>query len=461
MNLEEWDQHLSIKDSYDVCKRQIVVLNKTITIYYVSSLIDGIQAIEVLASLLRIPHSYNFNIEVLKQNLAHLDVSLLDFSKNYKQIEEALLLGVLLIFADQDVLTVDIRKYPVRAISEPDTEKVIRGAHDGFNESLNTNIGLLRRKIKDINLRTEVYKIGIDSSTDICLAYIDGLCDEALLLDVKARIKKANPSHLMMTDKSLEELLLKQKFNPYPLVRYTERADIVAVHLYQGMFAIFVDTSPSVILAPATFFDHIQHTEEYRQTPLSGTFLRLVRFIGVFISLFLTPLWLLYLKSNLTFLDILRPTELPAVPISAQILISEISIEFLRMASIHTPSALSTAMGLIAGFILGDLAVSVNIFSQVTVLIVAISAIGTYVTPSYELGLANKLAKLFFIIAILIGNFYGFCIALTIWFIILLRLKSFNKPYLSPLFPLRVKGLLKLMIRYPSKNVKEAKKCQN
>ncbi len=448
-------KRLAIDINYDLNYREIKIIDKTVRIYYLNSLIDSLQSIELIEGLLKINSEVkSFSYDYLFNSLNNLDVS---ETTDIKEMIEAVLMGLVVVTIDNfdKAIKVDVRNYPTRSVSEPDMEKVIRGSHDGFTENMTTNIGLMRRRVKDERLRNEMFKIGEKSPTNICLTYLDGVIDEKILNDVKERIKSVKTENLIMADKQLEELLLKQKFNPYPLVRYTERADIVSIHLYQGMFAIFVDTSPCVILAPCTFFDHFQHTEEYRQAPLSGTYLRILRFLGILMALFLSPIWLLMIKYNYapSFLKILIPEE-QTINIFLQVILAEIGVEFLRMASIHTPSALSTAMGLIAGVILGDIAVSVGLFCYQTVLIVALSAIGTYATPSYELGLANKLSKLFFILGVLILGISGFCITFLIWLIILIGLKSFKKPYLYPLVPLNIKRLAKIIVRFPYKNIK-------
>lgn len=452
------DHLLGIDYSFDIGHRRLIIQNKTIYLYYLNEMIDSQSMVMIITNLLKlntIEESHNF-FEVLVNNVSHESLSYRELiNEAYKDVLNGVL--VILVENSSTAISVEIRQYPTRAISEPDMEKVIRGPHDGFTESLSLNIALLRRRVKDGKLRNIIYEIGNETKTTISLSYIEGICDEKLIKEAKNRLENINIPHLLMTDKALEEIILVQKLNPFPLVRYTERADTVAVHLYQGMFAIFVDTSPSVILAPATYFDHLHHTEEYRQTPLSGTYLRFLRFSGVFMSLFLTPLFLLlnkYPSSAPSFLRFLIPTENLALPIFFQLILAEMGVEFLRMASIHTPTALSTAMGIIAGVLIGDVAIRVGVFSEAVVLLAALAAIGTYATPSYELGLANKISKLFFLLMIYLFGFVGFIIGFVLWIIYLSSLKSFKHPYLYPLIPFDFKRLLKVLFRSPYKNKK-------
>src|SRR5690554_889688 len=352
MDFKTLNQEIQTKigygESYDVGLREIKVLDKQVNLYFLTGLVDSLQVIEIVKGILKIPRTKSVVDDLIKANLAHHNCTEI---REFKDIITNILNGmVVIIIEDNPVyLSIDVRNYPNRSISEPDMEKVIRGSHDGFNENFHMNIQLVRRRIKDGRLRNELFYIGDDSPAYVCLTYIDGVCEEDLLNDVRKRLNDVKTSHLIMSDKALEEMIIKQKkFNAYPLVRYTERADTVSVHLYQGMFALFVDTSPSVILAPCTLFDHMQHLEEYRQSPISGTYLRLVRFFGIAIALFLTPVWLVLVRNDWFFgiLEILRPGSDARLGIFMQVLAAEVGVEFLRMASIHTPSSLSTAMGL-------------------------------------------------------------------------------------------------------------------
>ncbi|HHU55887.1 MAG TPA: spore germination protein [Acholeplasmataceae bacterium] len=463
-NKKTFDEMLGVGKSYDVQTREFTILNTKVQMYYLDGLVNNLEIIGVMEKILDLPRERNYHdpIEVIYNNITHKAAKIFD---KFTDIYDQVLNGVLVFIVEgcNKAIGVETRGYPIRSIGEPDLEKVVRGSHDGFTETLNINIGLLRRRIRDGKLRNEIFNIGTKSKYNVCLSYIEGSCSEDLINYAREKLNSVNIDHLIMTDKALEEVLSKHPFNPYPLVRYTERPDVVSIHLYQGKVAIFVDTSPSVIIAPATYFDHLQHAEEYRQTPMSGTYIRLLRFLGVFLSIFLTPTWLLLVMHNVDlpgFFKSFRPDDTVTLSIFMQILAAEIGIEFLRMASIHTPSSLSTAMGLVAGILLGDIAIQVGIFSVQTVFLVAISAIGSYVTPSYELSLANKLSKLLFLVVIYFFKLPGFIIVVLLWLIFLLRLKSFNLGYLYPLIPFNWKEFKRLVIRTPTKEVNHSAKTK-
>ena len=255
-----------------------------------------------------------------------------------------------------------------------------------------------------------------------------------------------------MAEKTVEEFIISQKWNIYPLVRYTERPDVAASHLLEGHVLLFVDTSPSAIIIPTTFFHHMQHAEEYRQAPSIGTFVRFIRFLAVLAAIFLLPLWLLFvmepqlLPKAFSFIGL---NEEGNIPVTIQIILAIIGVEFLRMASIHTPTPLSTAMGLIAAVLIGQIAVDVGLFSPEIILYVSISTIGSYVTPSYELSVANKLISLVLIILVGVFGLKGFIVGAAAFIFFLVNIKSLKTPYLWPFLPFNAEAMYHILIRTP------------
>lgn len=253
-----------------------------------------------------------------------------------------------------------------------------------------------------------------------------------------------------MADKTVEEFMVKQGYDPYPLVRYTERADVGATHLLEGHVLVYVDTSPSVIITPTTYFHHVQHAEEYRQSPAVGTFVRWVRFFGIIVSIFLLPLWYLFVMEPHMLPDALAfigPNDETNIPILIQIFIADIGVEFLRLAAIHTPTPLATAMGLVAAVLIGQIAIDVGLFVGEVILYVAVATLGTFATPSLELSVANKLARLFLIICVALFHVPGFVIGSTVYILYLISIKSLETPYLWPLVPFNPAAFVQILIR--------------
>ncbi|OMF35328.1 spore germination protein [Paenibacillus sp. FSL H8-0548] len=374
--------------------------------------------------------------------------------ENWNSMLTGVLSGGTALFIDGETsaIMIDAKNFPARGLEEPSLEKVVRGSRDGFVETLMVNISLVRRRLRDPQLRYEIVRVGERTQTDVCIAYIDDIVDKELLKSVKDKISMVKIDGLPLADKQLEEATVKRGWNPFPLVRYSERPDTVASHLLEGYVAVFVDTSPSVMTLPTTYADLMQHAEENRQTPFIGTYLRWVRFIGIFASLFMLPLWLLFVmhpEFKPPALEFLGPNKTAKLPLVVQFLLAEIGVDLLRMASVHTPTSLATAMSLVAAILIGDIAVQTGIFVNEVILYMAVAAIGMFATPSYELGLANRIVRLVLIVAVAAFSAPGFVIATTAIMLLLTMERSFNRPYMWPIIPFDLKALWSIFIRQP------------
>ncbi|WP_019154367.1 spore germination protein [Robertmurraya massiliosenegalensis] len=446
------EDRIGLGESFDLGVRKIKVLNKEVQFYYVNGLCDTEFIIYILKELVDLNDNEKKSGDVFKiieNRLLHQSVSVV---KSMDELVDQVLSGLIMVVieGENEGFAIDVRSYPGRQPEEPATEKVVRGSKDGFVENIIMNTGLTRLRIRDERLRFEILKIGERSKTDVAIAYVKDVANKDLIDIIKKELNAIDVDGLTMADKAVEEYLVKQGYNPYPLVRYTERADVAATHLLEGHVLIYVATSPSVIITPTTFFHHLQHAEEYRQSPTAGTFIRWCRFLGVFASLFLVPLWLIFvlepslLPEKLKFIG---PNEESNIPIILQIYFSELGLMFLRLAAIHTPTPLATAMGLIAAVLIGQIAIDVGLFVPEVILYVAVSAMGTFSTPSYELSMANNIMKLILLSLVALFKIPGFVIGMTVLVVFLASLRSLRSPYLWPFIPFSPKAFLQILIR--------------
>ena len=443
---------LGAEKSFDVGDRELTFHGRRVKLFYITGLIDSLLLVEAISQMLLWDANtveQHTPLDALYSHIAHFQIAV---SEDLEEVRLQILSGLVVWIMDGEnkAFIADLRSYPGRGPAEPDTEKTVRGSRDGYTENIIINTALTRRRIRTGNLKNEIFKVGDESQTDVAMMYIEGLADPHTVDLIRRRIQQVKVDNLTMSDKELEEFITDQTFNPYPLVRYTERPDVVAIHLYRGTIAIIVDTSPSVILAPITFFDHITGFEEYRQTPAVGTFLRLIRFGGMLMSVFMMPTWLLvvlhpeYLPSALNYIG---PQQEGNINIILQVIIGELGIEFIRLAAIHTPSAISSALGIVSAILIGQVAVDIGLFGPEVLFYVAIGTLGGFVTPSYEMGLANKMFKMFIILGVVLLGLWGYIGAVIIGLIYIATLKSFGKPYLYPLIPFNFKELLQFIIR--------------
>ena len=453
-NIEYLIKELRIGKSFDVIHRPLEYGGLKFGMFQ----IDGFATANILLLIMkeiekRKPEDFADNPidKLFKTFIPHIEVNTSD------DLEEAIaqvLAGQTAIVVEgcEQVILIDAREYPIRSPQEPDIERVVRGPRDGFVETIVFNLALIRRRVRDRSLVNEYIQVGQRSKTDIALVYIDSLVDVDHVEMLRNKLEKISVDGVSMGEKTIEEFVFGRNYNPYPLVRYTERADTSAVHLMEGHVLIVVDGSPSVMICPSTYWHHLQHAEEYRQKPIVGVFLRWARFIAVLASLFLLPFWYTYatneqlLSDRWKFIGLKEPGEIGLI---WQFLIAEVGIEILRMAAIHTPNALATALGIVSAIIIGDVAVKVGIFTHEVVLYVAVAAIGTFATPSYELSLANRLFRVFFLIMVALLKVPGLAIGITLWLIMLVRTKSMNTPYLYPFIPFHPRDFRIMLARTP------------
>lgn len=454
-NVDFLKKELGAQTSFDVIVREMLVGGKKVAIFGLNGLLNGQVLALVMATLVEaeredlVPNTLD---KIFKGRIAYNQVVEED---TMDKVLYFILSGTIAIVVDggEQILIVDVRQYPARSPEEPDIERVTRGSRDGFTETLVFNTALIRRRIRDPKLRMEILQAGSRSKSDICVAYIEDIANPDLVDVIRQEIKNIKIDGLPMAEKSVEEFILGGKhWNPFPRVRYTERPDVAAIHLLEGHVLVMVDTSPSVIIAPTTLFHHVQHAEEYRQNPAVGAYLRWLRFGAILLSVFLVPLWFLFATNPdivpawLKFVGLDKPAK---IPLGWQVLLAEFGIDMVRMAAIHTPSPLATALGLISVFMIGDVAIKVGLFAPEVIMYLAFAAVGTFATPSYELSMANRLARVFLVVAVWLFNAWGLVAGVVALFIVLFATKSFGIPYLWPLIPFNWPALKTILVRSP------------
>lgn len=453
-NIDFLKKTLGVGKSFDVLQLDVEYADRKMAFYF----IDGFVKDDIMHLLMKFlaklkPEELEPDVlhRLLKTDIPYVEVETVD---DLEKVADMVLAGPTALVVDgiDKVIMIDARTYPARGPEEPDTERVVRGSRDGYVETLVFNTALTRRRIRDRTLRMEYMQVGRRSKTDIVISYIEDIAESKMVEEIKDAISAIDTDGVPMAEKTIEEYISGRHWNPFPVVRYTERPDTAASHLYEGHVCILVDGSPSAIITPVTYWHHMQHAEEYRNKPVIGSYLRFVRFVAVWASIFLLPLWYLFvmdpslLPDNMSFLG---PNEDGRIPLLLQFLFVEIGIDMLRMAAIHTPSALATALGLIAALMIGQVAVEVGLLTNEVILYLSIAALGTFATPSYEMSLANRLVRIVLLLLTAAFHAYGLVIGITLIIIMLARMQSFGVPYLWPFIPFNFRAMVDVLFRAP------------
>ncbi len=381
--------------------------------------------------------------EFSKKHLPYGEIGVL---RDVDEIITQLLMGITILFIDgyDSALTIDCRNYPARSVEEPGKEKVLRGSRDGFVETLIFNTAMIRRRIRDPHLTVEITQAGKASKTDIAICYMEGRVDEALLDRIKGRIEGIRVDALTMNQESLAECIYPYKwYNPFPKFKYSERPDTAAAQLLEGNIVILVDTSPAAMILPSSVFDIIEEADDFYFPPLTGTYLRLSRMTISLLGVFLTPIWLLLMQNPEwipTSLEFIVIKDAVNIPLIWQLLILEFAIDGLRLASLNTPSMLTTPLSVIAALVVGEFAANSGWFNSETMLYMAFVALSNYTQSSFELSYALKFMRLILLILTSVFDIWGFIAgALIFVFAIVTNRTIAGKSYIYPILPFSLK----------------------
>ena len=462
-NIEYYNDLFNVKNNFDLLYRTFYIGDKLACIYF----IDGFTKDDVLEKLMEF--FYKLKPEEVPENGHDMSKMKIPYGetgllKEEKQIVKNLLSGVVVMFIDgYDIaFGIDCRQYPSRSVSEPEKNKSMRGSRDGFVETLVFNTALVRRRIRDVDLTIEMLEAGVTSKTDIAICYMGNRVDKKLLSDIKNKILNIEVDSLTMNQESVAECLYKRLWiNPFPKFKYVERPDATAAALLEGNIVILVDNSPSAMIIPSSVFDIIEEADDYYFPPITGTYLRLSRFIINICALLITPTWLLLVNHHEfmpEWLGFTLPKDIINIPLIFQFLILELAIDGLRLAALNTPTMLTTPLSVIAALVIGDFAVGSGWFNSETMLYMAFVALANYTQPSFELGYALKFMRIIILILTSLFGIWGYIAGILFTMASIIMNKTIaGKSYIYPLIPFNGKNLLKRFFRFSINSVSDEK----
>ena len=450
---------LGIGRSFDCIERHLTVGGEDVTFFYIDGFVKDAELQRVMQQVTSADKISS--ARELLQKLAYVEVGTVS---DTDAIVTAVLSGQTAVmaaaFSDLAIL-IDARTYPARQTAEPDSDRVMQGARDGFVETLVMNTALIRRRIRDPRLTMEHFSVGSCSHTDVVLCYMQGEAEPELVEGLRERLRSIKTKSLTLGYQSLSECLIRRGwFNPFPKIRSTERPDTAAAQIMEGSVIILCDTSPQAMILPTSVFDYLQQTDDYYFPPLTGTYLRIVRTAILLLSLFVTPLWYValeyaaYLPPALSFLI---PNDPGALPIMLQLLLVEVAIDGLKIASMNTPDMLSNSLSVIGALILGDFAVTVGWVCPDVILYMAFVALANFAQQNAELGYAIKFVRVLTLVAVWLLGAWGLLVGALIFVILVAtnRTVTGRHHYLYPLIPFDHKAMRRLLFRMKKNDFEE------
>lgn len=452
--------------SKDIVIRKLKIKGKNIAYLFLESVSsdDKISNFTMKSINLDIKRTSYFNslFSSLENNLVNSKVSKVS---SFKELYPKLASGYTAIIVDgyNEFITIETKGNLDRSISPSTTEQIVRGPKDSFNENHMTNLGLIRKRIKDENLWFIDYSIGRRTKTKVTLAYINGVAIESRVETLKNKLNEIDVDGILDSGQ-IREFIIKDDKSAFPKIVSTERPDLVSSSLLEGKIAIFVENSPFVLVIPGVLVDFLHSPEDYYQNSYNATFSRFVRAIGFILTILTPGLYIAITTFNqeiipdklLISLSVQRSTV--PFPSSVEILLLLITFEMLRESDIRTPSVMGTAISIVGALVLGDAAVAAGIVSPIAVIIVAITSISGLLFSDIDVVNGIRWYRVLFIIFSSTVGLIGFLVALIIFITKLSSISTFGVPYLTPFSPFNIIGQKDALLKFNKKNIKKRPK---
>ncbi|WNN77816.1 spore germination protein [Lysinibacillus capsici] len=438
-----------INEVDDVKLKMIATEEGDVTVIYFSSLIEKM----TLQTMVTIPLANN--LKQIHQMAQYVD------PKDVKGVVKKLNAGQTLLFFHETnaLLSVDTYSAPTRAITDTETESTVIGPQDAFTESLETNISLVRRRIQSSMLKNENRIVGSEANIKISIMYMDNIVSHENLDDLRNRIDQVD--YPLFTDISvLKQLIEDNPLSPFPQYYMTVRPDSICRYLLDGRIVVFMDNSQLAIVCPTSFFEMFVSIEDYYNRWTTASLLRMLRFFGFFLTIMITPMYI----SALTFHPEILPYELllnlqesrskvPFPPL-IEVLFIELIIEVLREAGSRMPAKVGQTIGIVGGIVIGTAAVEAGLLSNILIVLVATSALLSFLPPIFLMSNTSRFIRYIFILSAGLFGLFGQMLAFA-WLIHhLLSLKSLGTHYMTPAIPRKPNDLLDSVIRFPTKYIR-------
>ncbi|MBP1991117.1 spore germination protein [Paenibacillus eucommiae] len=378
----------------------------------------------------------------------------------YEEVQRHLLEGFVLIFFDQwnQAISYKMNKINKRAVTEPTSEPVVQGPREGTVENLDTNLGMLRQRVKSPLFKIEFFIAGTIMKTKVAFAYLEQAVNPEVLKEFRNRLQNIEPYEVQGTS-YIEEWIEDSTYSPFPQHRYTERTDTAAAAVLDGKILVLVENSPMILICPSLFVDFFGTSEDYYVRTVYSTLIRLLRVLAFFIALTLPSIYVAFstfhpeLIPTVLLLAILGTREGIPFPAFLEALIMEVCFELLREAGIRLPRPVGSAVSIVGALVIGQAAIQAKIASPTMVIVVALTGIASFAIPHYDMAIAVRVLRFPFMVAAGMLGGFGLMIVFLLTFLHLTSLHTLGQPYLSSLAPLQLKDMRDVFIRAPLKRL--------
>lgn len=449
---------LDSNNSSDYVYRTLNILNNRIDIIYIETIANTDDINDYILRKLTLLKNDNYS-DFTDYVINSLPTASISKINSYTKSIDKLLMGyTIIIINNKDFIAVETKRNLSRGIDKADYEKSITGPKDSFNEHFNTNVGLIRRRIKSLDLQLERHEIGTLSKTSLGLMYIKGVCKKEIKEKIIEKLNKISIDGII--DSGYIRRWINTNKSLFPTIKQTERPDLASQALLEGKYLIIIDNSPDILILPTFFIDYFHTSDDYYQKSINISFIRIIRLIAFILAIFLPSYYIAVTTYNSDFIPIdmlinfISQRSMVPFPAFIEAFIMIISFEILRESDIRIPSSMGTAISILGGLVLGDAAVSAGIISPIMIIVVAISTISGLIFQSNEVINAIRWWRFLLMILSSIFGIYGIFIGIILIITNLSDTKSFDKDYLFPFAPINIKEQEDGFIKINDKNIK-------
>ena len=379
---------LKLNHIYDIQYRNLACRSTSVTLVYIQSMCDTKQLSEFIIRPLMQKLNRLYSVKTISNSILQTG-NVREITDLEDGIHSVLSGGILIYLHHHDrFLSCDLKGYERRLIEIPQTETVIKGPREGFTEDININISEIRRRIKSPDLKMEKYYLGKQTQTETVLIYIEGSTPAKLVNYVRGKIKQLEAEYVFYTSKV--ENALKCKYTPFETIGYTEKPDVATSKLSEGRVLVVMDGTPFVITAPYFFIEAFQTTEDYTINPIMSNLGPGFRWLSLFISVFIPGLYLALVTYHFKLVPNIFLYRLALfragvpVPTIIELLYMTLFFQIIREAGVRLPQPIGPTLSIVGALILGEAAVASGLASQITVVIVAITSIASYLIPAFH-----------------------------------------------------------------------------
>jgi spore germination protein KA len=361
---------------------------------------------------------------------------------------------LIILLQSKEMIRLISPEFVHRPTEEPANEQVLRGSHEGLIEHFDSNVSLIRKRLKNNKLVVKKVVIGKETKTEAYYFYVDNLVDKEALKTVEERLNSINLD-MYYSLGQLSDQLDDSVMSPFPQLLNTERPDRVVANILEGKIAVMTDNSPTAIIGPVSFFSFYQSPDDFNSRVLIGSFYSILRFFSIVMAIYLPAFYIAVISFHSEVLPLELANKVKAdinqipYPPFIEALIMILTLELIREASVRLPKSIGQTIGVVGGLVIGDAIVKAGLVSNLMVIVVAFTAISSFVIPSIELNTTIRVIGFPIMILASFFGFFGIMIGTFVLIIHLMNLSSFNQPYLSPIIPFNPKAIKKVFFRVP------------